>query len=137
MNKTRPHPTPLSEPYWDGCREGELRLQLCAGCGRHQFYPRIFCSHCGARELTWEAASGRGVVASFTVIRRAISPAYEAPHAVALIDLAEGPRMMAALIDLPPESLQAGMPVTVAFEAWGDATVMPVFRAAGETGEPE
>jgi uncharacterized OB-fold protein len=137
MKKTQPQPTPLCEPYWDGCREGELRLQRCAGCGRHQFYPRIFCSHCGSRELTWEAVSGRGVVASFTVIRRAISPAYEAPYAVALIDLAEGPRMMAALVDLPVESLRVGLRVAVAFEAWDDVTLLPVFKAAVETGEPE
>ncbi|MBV9418727.1 MAG: DNA-binding protein, partial [Alphaproteobacteria bacterium] len=28
-----PEPTPETRHLWDGCREGELRLQRCAHCG--------------------------------------------------------------------------------------------------------
>ena len=135
MARILPSPTPLSEPYWQGCRDGVLRLQQCEGCGRYQFYPRNLCSHCGGRELAWRDVSGRGRLATFTVVRRGISPAYEAPYIVALIDLAEGPRMMSCLVDTDPEDVVIGAPVTVDFEAWSDAVSMPVFRIAQEESE--
>ena len=28
-----PRPTALSRPFWEGCREGELRVQRCLACG--------------------------------------------------------------------------------------------------------
>ena len=135
MDRILPSPTPLSEPYWQGCREGVLRLQHCAGCDRYQFYPRNLCSHCGARELAWRDASGRGRVATFTVVRRGVSPAYETPYIVALIDLAEGPRMMSSLVDTAPGEVVIGADVTVDFEAWSDDVSMPVFRLVQEESE--
>jgi uncharacterized OB-fold protein len=135
VKRILPSPTPLSEPYWQGCRDGVLRLQHCSGCGRYQFYPRNLCSHCSGRELVWRDASGRGRVATFTVVRRGVSPAYEAPYIVALIDLAEGPRMMSWLVDTEPEDVVIGAPVTVDFEAWSDDVSMPVFRLEQEESE--
>jgi uncharacterized OB-fold protein len=135
VTRILPSPTPLSEPYWQGCRDGVLRLQHCTGCGRYQFYPRNLCSHCSGRELAWRDASGRGRVATFTVVRRGVSPAYEAPYIVALIDLAEGPRMMSWLVDTEPEDVVIGAPVTVDFEAWSDDVSMPVFRLEQEESE--
>lgn len=135
MEKILPSPTPLSEPYWQGCRDGVLRLQHCAGCDRYQFYPRNLCSHCGARELAWRDVSGRGSVATFTVVRRGVSPAYETPYVVALIDLVEGPRMMSCLVGTEPGDVVIGANVTVDFQAWSDDVIMPVFRLVQEESE--
>ena len=125
--RTLPPVTATAEPYWEGCREGELRLQRCTRCERFQFYPRIVCSHCGHDELQWEPVSGRGRVASFTVVRRGISPAYTAPYVVALIDLEEGPRMMSEVVDCDPDSVAVGASVAVRFEPWGAEQELPVF----------
>ena len=57
-----PPDTELSRPFWEGCREGELRLQHCSDCDRFQFYPRIICSHCDSVTLSWRAVSGKGRV---------------------------------------------------------------------------
>ena len=103
--KILPPATELSRPFWEGCRAGELRLQHCGDCGRFQFYPRTVCSHCDSTALTWRAVSGNGRIASFTVVRRAISFAYDAPYVVALIDLEEGPRMMSSVVGVDPEAL--------------------------------
>ena len=117
-------------PYWEGCREGELRLQRCAACAGLQFYPRLLCSHCGARELTWAVASGNGRVRSFTIVRRAVSAAYEqdVPYVVALIELQEGPTMMSNVVGCDPEAVEIGMPVRVTFERWTDEISMPLFQ---------
>ena len=131
--KIIPVPSPLSQPYFDGCREGELRLQFCNDCQRHQFYPRILCSHCGGASMTWAAASGLGEVASFTVVRRAVSPAYSTPHVIALIDLDEGPRMMAAVSVTEPCDITVGARVTVNFEVWSETITMPVFSLVADS----
>ena len=115
-----------------GCQQigdgaGELRLQYCQGCASYQFYPRIICSHCGAAEPEWQAVSGAGRIASFSVVRRGISRAYPAPYVVALIDLDEGPRMMSSIVDAAPESVAVGAAVDVKFEDWGAEHVLPVF----------
>ena len=125
--KILPPETEVARPFREGCRAGELRLQRCDDCGRFQFYPRILCSHCGGDRLAWQPVSGRGRIASFTVVRRGISPAYPAPYVVALVDLAEGPRMMSAIVGSEPESVAVGAAVAVRFESWGADHVLPVF----------
>ena len=128
MEKTLPPLTPLAMPYFDGCKVGVLRLQQCGECQQFQFYPRTICSHCTSEKLQWQDASGNGVIASFTVVRKGVSAAYEAPYVVALIDLAEGPRLVSTLIDVDPEDVAIGLPVRVDFAQWSEDISMPVFR---------
>ena len=70
--KPLPEPTPLTRPFWDGCRRGELRLQRCAGCGDFRFYPAEACHACGSGECTWEAVLGEGRVYSWIVVHRPV-----------------------------------------------------------------
>ena len=127
--KIQPRPTTVSEPYWQGCSDKELRLQFCTSCNKHQFYPRIVCSTCGSSELEWQKASGQGTIASFTVVRRGVSEAYTAPYLVALIDLAEGVRMMSQVLTSKPDDgrLRVGANVAVSFVAWSPDMTVPVF----------
>ena len=130
--RIQPRPTQVSEPYWQGCLEGELRMQFCAACETYQFYPRVACSSCGGSSLDWRRVSGNGRIASFTVVRRGVSSAYEAPYIVALIDLEEGPRLMSHVVDVEPDDLRlrVGAMVFVKFQDWADEVAMPVFRLA-------
>ena len=131
--KNLPRPTAQSRPFWEGCREGKLLLQHCSACGRHQFYPRLMCVHCDAEALDWVEAGGKGRIASFTVVRRAVSAAYapEAPYVVALIALDEGPVMMSNIVDCDPEALAVGDRVGVLFEDWTPEVSVPKFRPLG------
>jgi uncharacterized OB-fold protein len=128
LAKILPPDTELSRPFWNGCRHNELRIQLCADCDCFQFYPRTICSHCDSNNLSWRAVSGRGRIASFTVVRRGISHAYTAPYVVALIDLDEGPRMMSNIVGSDPETIAIGDAVDVQFEQWGEDYLLPVFK---------
>ena len=128
LQKVLPPETEVSRPFWEGCKAGELRMQHCSSCDRFQFYPRIVCSDCGSKELEWLPVPGRGVIASFTVVRRGISRAYDAPYVVVLIDLAEGVRMMSSLVGAEAESVSVGAAVQVEFEDWGQGYRLPVFR---------
>ena len=135
MTRILPPLTELTRDYWQGCRAGELRLQLCQDCGQYQFYPRNICSHCSCVDLQWTRASGRGKVASFTIVRRGISQAYKAPYVVALIDLQEGPRMMSNIVGETHEDIAIGRLVTADFEAWSEEISLPVFRLVDEGGK--
>ena len=128
MDKIQPIATPLSQPYWDGCKQGLLRLQYCPECRRYQFYPRILCSSCARSDLQWVDVSGKGTIASFTIVARAVSKAYQSPYVIALVDLDEGPRMMSSIVDIADKTIKIGSRVSVAFEQWSDEITMPVFR---------
>ena len=128
MEKTQPPINAISKPYWDGCQQGVLRVQRCVTCRHLQLYPRILCTRCTCTELDWVDVSGKGKIASYTVVTRAISKAYAAPYVVALIDLVEGPRMMSTIIDSDGSDVAVGMAVNVAFQAWSETVTMPVFH---------
>ena len=126
--KPVPHVDALSAAYWQGNAEGRLLLQRCTRCDHVQFYPRLVCTACDARELAWTESSGRGAVRTFTVIRRAVSPAFEAdvPYVVALVTLDDGPTMMTNLVDCDPNAVSIGQRVRVVFERRGEV-VLPQF----------
>ena len=130
MEKILPSPSPVSKPYFDACQHGQLLLQHCSDCDRSQFYPRVMCSHCGGASLGWREASGKGNVASFTVARRPVSKAYEAPYVIAVINLHEGVQMMAQLAGVDVNDNLVGLPVMVQFEPWSDDVSLPVFYPA-------
>ena|SRR5712692_8413968 len=133
-----PHPKPLpvvtdeSRPFWEGCRQGKLLLQRCDQCQRHQFYPRLYCMHCGSASLKWIEASGRGVIYSYTIIHQNKSPEFvqETPYNVAVVQLEEGPRMMSNIVGISPAELRIDLPVTVIFEAVSDNISLPRFKPA-------
>ena len=130
-----PRQTLSSQPYWEGCREGELRLQQCDSCDRYQFYPRVICSHCGHDQLIWRVASGRGKIASYTVIHRPVSDAYPAPSVILLVDLEEGPRMMSSLASADPQAVHVGAEVIAEFSPWSEDVTLPVFRVLTEESQ--
>ena len=128
MAKPVPHPTPTEQPFYDACAAGKLVLQRCQSCGHVLFYPRTHCDACQSDQLVWENASGAGTIASYTVVRRGVSADFEAPYVIALIDLAEGPRMMSQVVGTGPDALAVGLTVRVDFAAWSEDITLPVFR---------
>lgn len=135
MDASRPLPTPTPETahFWEGTSQGELRLQRCdAGCGAAYFPPRAFCPRCGSRDVSVFRASGDAVLYSYTISHRSI-PGFEAPYAIAVVTLAEGPRMMTNIVECEqtPQALQLDMPLEVVFARQNDAITLPLFRPKG------
>lgn len=113
-----PRVSPEAAEFFAGAVRGELRVQHCRSCGLHHHYPRMACPHCGAPDLEWITASGRGTVHSFTVIRQQGVPPFneQVPFVVALVDLDEpGARFIAQLPTVAPEDAAIGMQVHTAF----------------------
>ena len=129
---TKPIPVPTREtqPYWEGCKQHELRIQQCAACGHSQFYPRLYCTACMSERVEWVTASGHGTVLSFTIVYRPVTQAFAAdvPYVVALITLDEGPQLMSNVVGCAPENVHIGMPVEVTFEDWTEEISVPKFK---------
>jgi len=129
--RARPQPTPETQHFWDGTRQSELRLQRCDACGRIYFPPRPFCPACASRSVTVFAASGKAVLYSYVIHHRPV-PGFTPPYAIAVVQLAEGPRMMTNIVECPqtPEALQLDMKLEVVFEKLDDEITLPLFRPA-------
>ncbi|HSW06039.1 Zn-ribbon domain-containing OB-fold protein [Aquabacterium sp.] len=97
--------------------EGRFMVQRCAASGRHVFPPRVAEPGSGAA-LQWVMASGAGTVHSTSVVRRK-PPA--ADYNVALIDLAEGPRLMSTVLGMPADHVRIGMAVIARIDSGGEA----------------
>lgn len=94
--------------------EGRFMIQRSASTGAHVFYPRPFVPGTGETDLEWVEASGEGTVYATTVNRR--SPDKGGSFNVALVDLAEGPRMMSRVVGVEPEEVRIGMKVRARIE---------------------
>lgn len=129
--RPKPKPTPETQSYWDGARAGELRLQRCRACERAYFPPRPFCPHCASRDVATFRASGRASLYSYVIHHRE-SPGFTPPYAIAVVALAEGPRMMTSLVGVAqtPEALVLDMPLEVEFQTLDAEISLPVFRPA-------
>lgn len=104
---------------------GRFMIQKCGKCGAFIFYPRLLCTECGASDLAWQEASGGGTVYSTTVIRR--KPDAGGDYNVAVIELAEGPRLMSRVADVPPTEVAIGMAVKAAIDQTANGPLL-VFR---------
>ena len=94
--------------------QGKFMIQRSVSTQVHVFFPRPFVPGTGETDLEWIEASGEGTVYATTVNRR--SPDKGGSFNVALIELAEGPRMMSRVVGIPPEEVRIGMKVRARVE---------------------
>ena len=123
-NLPAPPVTPESAPFFAAAAEGKFLIGRCASCGRAHWYPRARCPFCFG-ETRWEEASGRGVIYSFSVMRR-VAP----PYAIAYVTLDEGPTMMTNLVDCDFDGLRIGQRVELVFRPSEGGTPVACFRPA-------
>jgi uncharacterized OB-fold protein len=121
-----------SAPYWQSVHDRALQVPYCLGCQQAFFYPRTVCPRCGSRQTEWRRASGYGVIYSYTVVRRAPSPAFASavPYVVALADLDEGCRITARVSVEDAQQLVIGARVVIDYEDVTDSLTLPVLRLA-------
>ncbi len=130
MSRPLPQPTPETQSYWDAAREGRLLIQRCKGCGKHQFYPRAFCVRCLSEDVDFVQARGEGTIYTYTINHRAANEAMQTslPYAVAVVELAEGVRLMANIVESDLAAIRIGAAVEVNFERVGESISLPQFR---------
>jgi uncharacterized OB-fold protein len=112
-----------SAPYWEAARQGRLLIAECTVCGRVHHYPRPFCPHCWSEDVHPVQATGTGTLYTYsTVYVNDLEPFKERlPYVAAIVELAEGPRLMTTIEGVDPDGLRVGMPVTAVFRPLDDA----------------
>ena len=120
----------LAGEFYGWCKQEELRFQRCQDCGAWRHVPREICASCASWSWEWARSTGRGTVFTWTVVNRAMHPAFanDTPFAAVVIELEEGVRLLSEVVDCPPDALEIGMPVEVVFEAQTDEVTLPKFR---------
>ncbi|MEV0766710.1 Zn-ribbon domain-containing OB-fold protein [Nocardia salmonicida] len=131
-----PAPTPESEAFWTGGRDGQLLIYRCHGC-KQWFHPGSgACFRCRSIDVAPEPVSGRGRVAAYTINRQPWLPGYPPPYVVAMIELAEqrDVRVVSNVVGIEPEAVVPGLEVEVFFEQWEDIWI-PLFRPVAGVGD--
>ncbi len=114
-----PKPDELDlEFYLAVVKAGVLCLQQCSACSAHTHPPRYYCPRCSAGAFTFVPVSGRGTVYSYTVSHVSVEPAWQPflPYLTLVVELAEGPRIVATARHLRAQDVRLGMPVRVVTE---------------------
>lgn len=123
-----PHASsPVSVPFWAGCRCEELRYQHCSDCGTANFPPTEHCRQCLSPDVDWRTSAGVGEIYSWTVVQRPVSPQFAPPYAPAIITLDEGYQMLTNIVGVAPDELTVGMRVQVQFHSVEEDLTLPYF----------
>ncbi len=132
----KPLPRGISDeatrPFWDAARRHELVMPRCKNCDHMFFYPRSECPRCMSSNLDWAQVSGRGRLHSFTLVRQPANPAFreDVPYAYAMVQLAEGPRMISNVVECDVEALEIDMPLEAVFDDVTPEWTLVKFRPA-------
>ena len=136
LAKPVPVPDFDTRPFWDACKEHELRAQRCTSCGRFRWPPQGFCPSCYSWEHEWTRLSGLGAVKSFSVVHHSAVPSFREslPYVVAVIELDgtdDRVNIMSNVVGCPWADVKVGMRVEVVFNDVSAEATLPQFRSAG------
>ncbi len=126
-----------TEPFWEGCRNGALRIQRCTQTGRYIFPPRPFSPWAPSAPPEWVGVSGHGTIWSYIVPHPPLLPFYSerAPYNVILVALEEDPtvRLTGNLVthaggeinEVDPATIEIGAAVEVVFDPVSEDVHLP------------
>jgi len=117
-----PEANPETRPFLEAATAGRLLIGTCKACGKPHYYPRALCPFCGSDATEWVAASGRGAVYSYSVMRR-----LPVPYALAYVTLDEGVTMMTNIVDCDLDAIRIGQRVKVVFKPTEGGPPVPMF----------
>ncbi|RJG18996.1 bifunctional OB-fold nucleic acid binding domain-containing protein/MaoC family dehydratase [Massilia cavernae] len=117
-NKPLPQPTTISQPFWDGLKAHQVRLQQCADCNHWIFFPRAHCPRCASASLAWHEVSGAATLYTYTVARIPTLPEFadEMPQILAVVEFDQGPHMNTTLVGIDEAALKVGMRLRPVFD---------------------
>lgn len=109
MNKSLMEQPGPWEQFQHYLNDNQFMLQRSKSSGRFTFYPRVQMPATGETDWEWVAASGNAVVYSVTHIPRKSERGGD--YNVAIVELAEGPRLMSQVEGSDNNAVHIGMPV--------------------------
>jgi uncharacterized OB-fold protein len=120
----------MTGEFYNFCKQEQLHFQRCSNCQTFRHVPREMCPECNSFDWEWAPSTGKGTVYTWTVVERALHPAFvdDTPMAPVVVEMEEGVRLLATMLDCPPSELEIDMPVEVAFEKVTEEVTLPRFR---------
>ncbi|ADP81395.1 Zn-ribbon domain-containing OB-fold protein [Pseudofrankia inefficax] len=133
-----------SASFFDAAARGQLLVRRCRAGGDVLGPEARTCPSCGSADLDDVLVSGRGTLVSWAVVHQAPVPSLAAavPYVSVVVELAEGPWLLARLVESDASGLRAGTEVEVRFVQSGEplgvpaGEVLPAFAVASRLGEP-
>jgi uncharacterized OB-fold protein len=113
--------------FWEGVKDGELRIQKCGDCGELRHPPGPACPSCRSLNRSHVTAAGVGEVFSYVVHHNPPVPGPRTPFVVAVVALPEGVRIVGNVVDCAPEQVAIGMPVRVTYREMDDELTLPMW----------
>ncbi len=127
MSKERIFPAPPVnveyEEFWSKANDGKLLLPRCMDTNQFFWYPRKISPFTLSANVEWVEAAGKGVIYTFSVMRRA-----DPQYVIAYVRLVEGITMMTNIVECDPDSLEVGQPVELLMQEAENGQKIPVFR---------
>lgn len=108
---------------------GKWRIQKSPSTGAYVYYPREIAPGSGADDLEWVEPSGLGTLYSYTIVNRRAEQG--GPYNVILVDLDEGPRMMARLEGVENDAIEIGARVKARLSEIGGKPAVVFDLATG------
>lgn len=94
----------------------------CKSCGTLTLLRIVSCTKCGSTQFEPTKLSGKGRIYCYTTISRGGSPpefttqqTLVGSYQVAVVELDEGPKIVAQMADCKPDELKIGLPVQSTF----------------------
>ncbi len=113
--------------WWDACDEGKILIQRCQNCQTLRHPPRPMCGECQSTEWDSIESTLDGEVYSFVEMHHPKFPGYQYPLVVAVIDLAEGTRIIANVVGCEVKDIHIGMKIKGKVEQVDPKTMLPQF----------
>ncbi len=134
--KPRPTIGPDNAAFWTAIARHRLALPFCTDCHRTHLPAGPVCPFCLSTALEWREATGRGVLASWTVVHKPLVAAFRAdlPYAIAMVELEEGPRLISSLIDADLANLRIGLAVEIVYDDLDADLTLHRFRLVEDDG---
>ncbi len=122
----RPASSRDTQFFWDGINAHELRIQRRPdGTLQHPPVPAVWQDKDAS--IDYVVAAGTGTVFSYVVHHAPKVPGRSLPFVIALVELAEGVRMLGELRNVEADKVQIGMPVRATFIDFPDSDVSPAW----------
>lgn len=112
-------------PWFDALAAGVLTVRRCARCGHAARPDAATCPGCHSDDLQWATSRGTGTVVSRIVDHSPVGDGGR-PLPLGLVELDEGPWLLARLLDDPA----IGDPVALVVLAPDEGEPVPAFRRA-------
>lgn len=134
----RPLPIPdeSSAAFWAAAADHVLTVARCGRCSALTMPPDLVCPHCHSADpgFTFTPVCGRGVVRSWTVVRQAFLPGFDAdlPFVLVDVELVEQAelRLIGRLLDGAGADIHIGDTVVAGFEDLAPGVAIPAFELA-------